>query len=498
MAMARVGKGVIDLELGTKGLNRGYLVARDKMRHLGREAAMAGVKLAALGGAIGAIGYKFVKAASDVEEMRAKFDTVFKTNAKVARAWSADLAKSVGRSKFAIEGYMAAMQDTFVPLGASRDKAMELSQAITELTIDLASFNNLREADVLRDLQSALVGNHETVRKYGVIITQTALSQRLMNMGIAGGVKNATEMQKVLGRLNMIVGGTSDAQGDAARTAGSFANQVRALKAEAELAAVAIGQKLMPVAKDMVTWLKDVATHGDKAASALGRLIVKTAELAKIGDERERAAAGLSFFAKLQAGTGLAKTMAGGLLQSHPLSAGVGKLLTGAGRTNLERSEIFREEAEYLQEEAAEERHRARGPAAPGLPSLRGPTLTSRLRGMLGWAGGAGRGGMRGLAGMMAENLRGGIAGMQPQPVSALGGFEGGAGMWQRLASAGAQATDPAMRAARAQEAALDDYKRMIVLLERIAEGKPTVLFGGVQGAISGFFGPKTPPAKGE
>ena len=99
---------------------------------------------------------------------------------------------------------------------------------------------------------------------------------------------------------------------------------------------------------------------------------------------------------------------------------------------------------------------------------------------------------------MMAEAMGGGIVGMQAPGGSRLGGFEGGAGMWQRLATAGAQATDPAMRAARAQEAALEDYKRMIVLLERIAEGKPTVLFGGIQGAISGFFGPKTPPAKGE
>jgi hypothetical protein len=92
----------------------------------------------------------------------------------------------------------------------------------------MASFNNESEANVIRDLQSALVGNHETVRKYGVIITQATLDQELLNTGIEGGIREATEQEKVMARMNIILKGTTDAQGDAARTAGSFANSIKA------------------------------------------------------------------------------------------------------------------------------------------------------------------------------------------------------------------------------------------------------------------------------
>jgi hypothetical protein len=49
-------------------------------------------------------------------------------------------------------------------------------------------------------------------------------------MGIEKGIQGATEQEKVMARLNIIMNSTEDAQGDAARTADEYANQMRALK----------------------------------------------------------------------------------------------------------------------------------------------------------------------------------------------------------------------------------------------------------------------------
>lgn len=194
--------------------------------------------------AVGAVGAMMSRQASDFEENLSKFRVVFGEFSAQSEAFIADFGSKVGRSRLELTQMMSSIQDTFVPLGFARGEAAKMSQAMTKLAVDVASFNKAADAEVMRDFQSAIVGNHETVRKYGIIITQAALSQELLTMGIQGGVQAATEQQKVQARLNLIMAGTSDAQGDAIRTAGSFANQMKAMKATVANAATEFGSNL--------------------------------------------------------------------------------------------------------------------------------------------------------------------------------------------------------------------------------------------------------------
>lgn len=229
---------------------------------------LAGVKNAlgglsgAMGGllgtaGIGMLGAKFIQAASDAEEMGSKFNVVFGESARDAEAFFENLGNGVGRSTQELMEMGASIQDTFVPMGFARKDAAELSKVMTQLAVDVGSFNNKADADVMRDFQSALVGNHETVRKYGIVITQAQLGQELMRMGFANGVNGASEQAKAMARLNLIMAGTTDAQGDAVRTADSFANQMKALKGETHELMVELGEALMPVAAQVVGWLKE-------------------------------------------------------------------------------------------------------------------------------------------------------------------------------------------------------------------------------------------------
>ena len=231
-----------------------------------------------------AAGAGLLKVASDAEETRSKFNAVFKELSDGTRDWAATTAKEVGRSRISLEGYLATLQDTFVPLGFARKDAAEFSKTLTTLAIDLASFNNESEPDTIRSLQSAIVGNTETVRKYGVIITQATLNQELLNMGAAGGVKKATEAQKAQARLQIIMASTTDAQGDAKRTAGEFANQLRALKAEATDVAADFGAILIPAALRVVTVLRrGVTWFGNLSESTQKTILVTAGIVAAIG-----------------------------------------------------------------------------------------------------------------------------------------------------------------------------------------------------------------------
>ena len=196
------------------------------------------------------IGTAMVTAASDAEETRSKFDTVFRDLASSTREWAETTATAVKRSSLDLESYLATLQDTFVPMGFARDEAAKLSQQMVQLGVDLGSFNNMADADVIRDLTSAMIGNHETVRKFGVLITEATLKQELLNMGLGDGVKEATNQQKALARLNIIMNSTTDAQGDAIRTSESFANQMKGLSATLRDLRVEFGNEIIPVLKE--------------------------------------------------------------------------------------------------------------------------------------------------------------------------------------------------------------------------------------------------------
>lgn len=172
-------------------------------------------------------GRKISNLSSQVEELNSRFRIVFGTVESAAQVFAEDLGDSIGRSTNRIKGFLAALQDTFVPLGFTREAAFDLSSTLTQLALDVASFTDKSDADVLRDFQSAIVGNGETVRKYGIVVLESAIKQEAFNQGL--DPKKLTEQQKVLIRTSIILKQTSDAQGDAARTSGSFANQSKQL-----------------------------------------------------------------------------------------------------------------------------------------------------------------------------------------------------------------------------------------------------------------------------
>ena len=206
-------------------------------------------------GVAGAIAFgKTAKAASDLEEIQSKFNVVFGKFAPEAEAMTKVLQKDYLLSETAAKKALSSFQDLFVPLGFTREEASGLSGDLVKLTADVGSFNNMPTAEVQRDFQSALVGNHEAVRKYGIIITEATLKQKAYELGIDNVkekngklVGTLTALEKVQVRQALLYDMTSDAQGDVARTSDSYANKVKALKADMEDLQTEIGTAVLPI-----------------------------------------------------------------------------------------------------------------------------------------------------------------------------------------------------------------------------------------------------------
>lgn len=258
------GKGLQDAEKSLKNLGPAARTADEGLTKVGKSSglisgalgnlAAGGVVLGA-GAALLAFGKKAITAASDVEEMESKFNIVFANVGSTVTKQLDAFGQATGRSTNELKGMAAGLGDLFQPLGFSEEKAGELSVQMVKLATDLSSFNNMPMDEALQRLQGTLIGSHENALAFGVVINENTLKAEMAANGWDKLTGAALENAKVQARLNLIMAGTTAAQGDATRTADGFANQMRALESAVGELAVVLGQSLLPAATEVVSTL---------------------------------------------------------------------------------------------------------------------------------------------------------------------------------------------------------------------------------------------------
>ncbi len=262
----KLGQAVLELRTDDAAFTRGIKKAESQAKRLGRAFDNVGRKAQRIGRQLAtfitlpilAIGVATVKTASEIQEMQNLFDVTFESASKDVEKWAARVARAMNRSRFEMMQTASDFAAFLKPLGVAPEQIVPMSKALAELTTDIASFRNQADKEVFIRLFSGLAGETEAVRRLGIDIGVASVKQELLNLGFKGGIVEATQGQKVLARFSLIMKQTSDAQGDAVRTAGSFENQTKALGATIKDVRVEIGQRLLPVATRLVQWIREL------------------------------------------------------------------------------------------------------------------------------------------------------------------------------------------------------------------------------------------------
>jgi len=222
----------------------------------GKKVAAAGVAVTLFGAGVTAAFVRATFAAGDFAETVNMFKAVFKEQTGAVRAWAKEYATQVNRSEQLTMSLLAQSQDTFVPLGFDRAEAAELSKTVTKLAIDLSSFKNIGEDESIRRLLGALVGVTQNLRAFGVIAQEAQIKAKALDLGF--DPNNLTSYQKALAILEITLEGTRDAQGDAIRTADSFRNSIRGLRAAVEDLVLGIGEPLREFGASLAQFLTNL------------------------------------------------------------------------------------------------------------------------------------------------------------------------------------------------------------------------------------------------
>lgn len=169
--------------------------------------------------------------------------------------------------------FLSGATDGYVGLS---DSLSDVSLNLTKLTADIASFYDKDQADVAKDLQSVFTGMVVPLRKYGLDLTQATLKEWAMKNGMDADIKSMTQAEKAMLRYQYVLANTTAAQGDFARTADTWANQVRILKQNFQQLGGIIGGALINAFKPFLRTLnfvmQKVISFATTVTNALGAI----------------------------------------------------------------------------------------------------------------------------------------------------------------------------------------------------------------------------------
>ena len=244
-----------------KGMDKANATTKSFGDKIGDFAKKAGVALAAVGAAAGAmaikIGKEAVQAASDLAETTSKVNVIFGDTAKNIEEFGAQAAASLGQTRTQAMNAAATFGIFGKSAGLAGDELTQFSTEFVQLASDLASFNNTTVDQAITALGAALRGESEPIRAYGVLLNDATLKAKALEMGIYSGTGTLSAQQKVLAAHKVILEQTRDAQGDFARTADGMANSQRILTARLEEAKIVLGTALLPIALEVIKIFND-------------------------------------------------------------------------------------------------------------------------------------------------------------------------------------------------------------------------------------------------
>lgn len=213
--------------------------------------ALAAAGVAGLGAGI----YKAVTSASDLNETLSKVGVVFGPAAKAVEDQANDMARSFGLGKQEVLDAAAGIGLVGKAAGQSQEQAAAMANQMAKLAADASSFYNVPLEDALGTIKSALVGESEPIRKFGVLLNEAAVQAEAMRLGLSKTGKDLSEQAKVMARSSLIVKGMSDATGDLERTQDSTSNQFRKLGGSIANLATDFGSTLLPIVNKVVNGL---------------------------------------------------------------------------------------------------------------------------------------------------------------------------------------------------------------------------------------------------
>jgi hypothetical protein len=224
-------------------------------------AGMSGASKFAIAGAATIAGkslldfsFAAIQAASAAQEAAGAFSTTFGGASEKLNNQLKENANLFGLTSAEAQQLISVFGSVAQGIGFTQEESADLSSELFDLAGDIASFNNITAgaAPVLQAFRSALVGEREALKTYGIAITEAEVQTKAFEQTGKDSADALTRQEKALATSALIFERSSVQQGNAAREAAGFAAQTLIARSATQELREELGEELLPAAGEVL------------------------------------------------------------------------------------------------------------------------------------------------------------------------------------------------------------------------------------------------------
>lgn len=274
MAKAQASLDKLEKAVAQTGGNMDKNLTKEANKATGGLGKLKGAFIAA--GAAGAAfaGINYVKgavgAASAFEAEFVGVEQTFGSASQVVKDFAENAAATAGLSETAALRYAKSFGGFATAAGLAGEEQAKFATSLVQTAGDLGSFFDLPTEEALAAIGAGLRGEAEPLRRFNILLDETALKTAAMNAGIYNGTGELTSQQKVLAAQALILDKVGVAQNDFTKYADTYGNSIKTVGALMQNLQADIGSALLP---SMAKLAQAVIPVIDQLGPVLSRVI---------------------------------------------------------------------------------------------------------------------------------------------------------------------------------------------------------------------------------
>ena len=267
-----VGSVDFELLLNSNPFNKGLKNATNTIKSSGIENSLKKIgKLTVTAFSVKSIvnfGKECINLGSDLAEVQNVVDVTFGNLNTEVNSFAENAITQFGLGQTITKKYVGTFGAMAKAFNFSNKEALVMSETLTGLAGDVASFYNLSSDEAYTKLKSVFTGETETLKDLGVVMTQNALDQYALASGYGKTTSKMSEQEKVALRYKFVLDKLKIANGDFARTSDSWANQTRVLSLRFNELKATLGQGFINIFTPIVKGINLVLSKLQVLANA--------------------------------------------------------------------------------------------------------------------------------------------------------------------------------------------------------------------------------------
>jgi len=193
-----------------------------------------------------------VSAASDLGESINAVNVTFGEASAGILALGENASTAVGLSQREFNAFAVQFSGFTQQIAGAGGDIAAVTDDLTTRIADFASVMNMDVPEAAQVFRSALAGETEPIRRFGIDMSAAAVEAHALATGMIASKSEMTEAIKVQARYSLLMQSTNKVAGDFANTSDSLANQQRILAAEMDDAKATIGQAMIPALEGLM------------------------------------------------------------------------------------------------------------------------------------------------------------------------------------------------------------------------------------------------------